>query len=212
MKLFIVIALILIGPLCRNIKVQTETSVPVTDTTKSESIPSVNAPNQDSIILETTKQVLTAIKNNDFAKLVTYIHPVSGVRFSPYAYIDTTIDINLKRENFLDVVSKKDVLIWGNYDGSGDTIRLTVDHYFKKFVYDHDFLNAEKTSLNKITGRGNSTNNLEDVYAGCAYTESYFSGFDKKFDGMDWASLRLVYKKYDNRYFLVGIVHDQWTI
>ncbi|MEP6795877.1 MAG: hypothetical protein ABJB16_16235 [Saprospiraceae bacterium] len=212
MKLFIVITLALCMPSCRNIKEQTETSVHAVETIKNESAPTVHEVNQDSVLLETTKQVLTAIKNKDYTTLASYIHPVSGIRFSPYAYIDTVRDITLKSEKFPEEVSKHDVLIWGNYDGSGDTIRLSIDNYFKKFVYDHDFLNAEKTSLNKITGKGNSTNNLEEVYSGCVFTESYFSGFDKKFEGMDWESLRLVYKKYGARYFLVGIVHDQWTI
>ncbi len=211
MKLYTVIALALFAPLCRNIQVQTESGVIPTDTIKRENTSSIDAANKDSIILATTKQVLTAIKDKDYAKLATYIHPIEGIRFTPYAYVDTTRDIYFKREQF-NAVHKQDVLIWGNYDGSGDTIRLSIDDYFNRFVYNHDFLHAEKTSLNKITGKGNSTNNLEEVYSDCVFTESYFSGFDKNVDGMDWASLRLVYKKYDKRYYLVGIVHDQWTI
>lgn len=212
MKLYTTITLLVFVLSCRNIQEQPATNVHVVETIKSESAPIVHEVNQDSVLLETTKKVLTALKNKDYVSLASYIHPVTGVRFSPYSYIDTERDITLKREEFTESVNKKDILIWGNYDGSGDTIRLTIDNYFKKFVYDHDFLNAEKTSLNKIMGKGNSTNNLEEVYSDCAFTESYFSGFDKKFDGMDWESLRLVYKKYGDRYFLVGIVHDQWTI
>lgn len=212
MKLFTIFTLAFFAPLCRNIQEQTDSNVRAVDTIKSESTPLVHEQNKDSALLEITKQVLTALKNKDYSTFASYIHPVSGVRFSPYAYIDTERDITLKRENISEASSKHDILIWGNYDGSGDTIRLSIEKYFAKFVYDHDFLNAEKTSLNKITGKGNSTNNLEEVYAGCVFTESYFSGFDKKVDGMDWESLRLVYKKYDAKYCLVGIVHDQWTI
>lgn len=212
MKLFTVIILVSFLPLWRNIQDITEASVPVVETIKSESIRSVHDANQNSVVLETTKQVLIAIKNKDYTKFASYIHPVSGIRFSPYASIDTTVDIKFSHEKFSEAANKRDELIWGYYDGSGDTIRLSVDNYFNKFVYNHDFLNAEKTSLSKITGKGNSTNNLEEVYSGCVCTESYFSGFDKKYDGMDWESLRLVYKKYGARYLLVGIVHDQWTI
>jgi hypothetical protein len=42
--------------------------------------------------------------------------------------------------------------------------------------------------------------------------EYHFSGFDKKFEGMDWASLKLVFENSNNEWYLVGIVHDQWTI
>ncbi len=63
-----------------------------------------------------------------------------------------------------------------------------------------------------MIGSSNSLNNLETVYNGCNFTESYFSGFDKKFEGMDWSSLRLVFKKHLDRFYLIAIVHDKWTI
>ncbi|MGB3079847.1 MAG: hypothetical protein WBB31_12260 [Saprospiraceae bacterium] len=212
MKLYTVIILTSFVPLWRNLQLRTEARLPVVEMVKSESIPSVHDLNQNSVVLETTKQVLIAIKSKDYTKFASYIHPVSGIRFSPYAYIDTTVDIKFSREKFTEATGKQDILVWGYYDGSGDTIRLSIGNYFDRFVYNHDFLNAEKTSLIKLTGKENSSNNLEEVYSGCVCTESYFSGFDKKVDGMDWESLRLIYKKYGARYFLVGIVHDQWTI
>ncbi len=88
---------------------------------------------------------------------------------------------------------------------------MTFEEYFARFVYNADFLNAEKSSVNEMIGGGTTTNNLVEIYKGCAFTESYFSGFDKKFDGMDWCSLRLVFKKYEGKFYLVGVVHDEWT-
>jgi hypothetical protein len=41
--------------------------------------------------------------------------------------------------------------------------------------------------------------------------EYYFPGFDLQLQGMDWRSLRLVFTLYDNTWYLVGIIHDQWT-
>jgi len=29
---------------------------------------------------------------------------------------------------------------------------------------------------------------------------------------MDWRSLKLVFKKYEDRFYLVGIIHSEWTI
>ena len=46
--------------------------------------------------------------------------------------------------------------------------------------------------------------------------EAHFPGFDKKFGGMDWESLRLVFEEVatdgGSELMLVGIVHDEWTI
>jgi hypothetical protein len=168
--------------------------------------------NKDSLIFELTNQIMASIKVKDFKKFSEFIHPISGVRFSPYSFIDTSANVKLTTVTLIEQINKQTKLVWGSFDGSGDIIQLTIEEYFNRFVYNADFINAEKKSINKMIGRGNTINNLESIYNGCDYTESYFSGFDKKFEGMDWCCLRLVFKKYNDKYYLVGIVHDQWTI
>jgi hypothetical protein len=175
------------------------------------SSPSPKPIDKEALILELSKKVLTSIKTKDYKKLTEFIHPTSGVRFSPYAYIDTITHLKFSKAQLLQEIKTKNKLDWGNYDGSGDTILLTIEDYFSKFVYNADFLNAEKTSWNKMIGGGNSLNNLETVYKDCDYVESYFSGFDKKYEGMDWCCLRLVFKKHLDKFYLITIVHDQWT-
>ncbi|MBZ0204542.1 MAG: hypothetical protein IT281_07690 [Ignavibacteria bacterium] len=168
----------------------------------------------DSSVLKLTAEILEVIKDRNYAELAEFFHPESGVRFSPYAYIDTAVDLVFTKKTFYKQFKTKSSskLIWGYYDGSGDTIRLSIDDYFKKFVYDVDFLNAEITTVNNSSAHGNTINNLAAIYDGLQYTESYFSGFDEKFGGMDWRALRLVYEEYKGKYYLVGIIHDEWTI
>jgi hypothetical protein len=79
-------------------------------------------------------------------------------------------------------------------------------------VYDVDFIKPENFKVNDFIGLGNSLNNLSSVYKDCDFTESHFSGFDEKYGGMDWRSLRLVFKERNKRFYLVGVVHDEWTI
>jgi hypothetical protein len=168
--------------------------------------------NKDSIILELTTQVLTSIKNSDFDVFSKFIHPTLGVRFSPYAFIDTLKDVKLTSQEIKDLVKKQIAINWGSYDGSDDIILLNINEYFKKFVYNADYLNSEQKSINIIVRTGNTVNNIDSIYKNCDFTENHFSGIDKKFEGIDWCSLRLVYKKYHDNYYLVGVIHDQWTI
>ena len=107
--------------------------------------------------------------------------------------------------------NKQAKILWGTNDPTDDPINLTIDKYIDEFVYDVDFLHPEKQKINEFIGGGNTQNNLLTVYEGYDFTESYFSGFDKKLDGMDWRSLRLVFKQKDGKYFLIGIVHDSWS-
>jgi len=183
--------------------------------TSAGSIPVArDSTNHDSVAIVLSKQILSALRNNDYETFSQFMHPLSGVRFSPYGYIDTISDIVLKKEELINHfrMEQQQTIKWGDYDGSGEPMLLTIDDYFNKFVYNVDFLHAPQTSLNKMIGSGNSLNNLAAIYTGCDFTEHYFPGFDEKYGGMDWCTLRLVFKMYNSRTYLAGIVHDQWTI
>jgi hypothetical protein len=187
---------------------------------KQSSADTVSIPKQqttiinDSMALQLSKEILTAVKNKDYKKFASFIDSGEGIRLSPYGYIDTANDKTFTTQQFLNYThDEKNVkFTWGVYDGNGEKIVLTIDEYFKKFVYDVDFLNAPQINLNKTVSAGNSLNNIESVYKNYVYVEFYFPGFDKKYEGMDWRSLKLVFKKANDKLNLIAIIHDQWTI
>jgi len=165
-----------------------------------------------AVLTDRSHEVLDALDKKDFSKFAEFIHPEEGVRFSPYGYIDTARDKKFTRKQFLDLAANNKSIVWGVHDGSGEPINLSLTEYFRRFVYDVKFLEPENLTLNKTIASGNSLNNLTTIYPDAQYVESYFSGFDKKYEGMDWRSLRLVFKKKDDTLYLVGVIHDQWTV
>ncbi len=168
--------------------------------------------NKDTILYALTDQLLSAMEAKDYTKVSSFFHPVSGVRFSPYTYIDTLANITLTKESFIEHLKKQTKISWGSFNGSGEDIFMTVEQYFNRFVYNANYLKESQKSLNKIIGKGNTLNNIGIIYKDCDFIECYIPGVDKNLDGMDWCSLRLVYKKHQGQYFLAGLVHDQWTI
>ncbi len=170
------------------------------------------AANKDSVLKGLTKQVLTLIKQKNYKALDGFIHDEKGIRLSPYAFVSSS-DKKFSRAQFLDLFgkNKSKKYTWGTYDGTGDPIVLTAPEYFSKFVYDANFLHPEKLEVNRSVGAGNTTNNIKEFYNQEDFTESYFSN-SKKTDGLPWKSVRLVFKEINGKYYLVGIVHDQWTI
>jgi hypothetical protein len=184
-----------------------------TDTAKIE----VNTSNKsvagnDTSLLSLTDTILNLLKNRDYNHLAQFIHPQLGVRFSPYGIVDTAKNIKLSAQQLVELSNNKKTIKWGTFEGSGEPINLNIDDYFKKVVYDVDFINAEKKSVNKIIGADSTASNIASIYPGCDFVQFYFSGFKKQYQGMDWKSLVLVYKRTDTKPFLVAIVHNQFKI
>jgi hypothetical protein len=167
-----------------------------------------------AVIEKRIKETIDAMMQKDMVKLAKLVHPEKGVQFSPYAYVDTTKNVRVKAADLAALWKDAKKINWGELDGSGSPIELTFAEYFQKFVYDHDFAKAPKIGYNKIIGKSTTTNNLFTVYPKDKFitVEYHFEGFDKKFAGQDWASLRLVYENTGADWFLVAVVHDQWTV
>jgi len=164
------------------------------------------------LLMNVSEEILKHFKTRNYEKIALFIHPKNGLRFSPYAHIDTTKDKVLSAAQFLQRVKQNDRINWNSsWDGEKPEL-LTIDGYFKKFVYDVDFLNAKLKSINQYHSQGTDLNNITEVYPGCSVVEFFFPGFDEKYGGHDFRGLRLVYKMQNNRPYLVGIVHDEWTI
>lgn len=154
--------------------------------------------------------ILNSIKNKNYKVIADYIHPVDGIRFSPYGYIDSA-DLKFDSAAFITSANSNDKFIWGTSAGSGEPIQLTFNEYFSEFLYDANFLQPEKFSIDTLSSRSNYPYPFQDFYHNTHFTESYFSGFDEKYEGMDWRSLILVIRKFEDRFYVCGILHDEWT-
>jgi hypothetical protein len=184
---------------------------------QTQTSPAPSPAEAEKIIGSRAKEVILALKRRDVRKLSSFVHVKRGLRFSPYPYVTMTgenRDLEFTKKQVKSLLATNKRYAWGAYDGSGKPIRLTAAAYFKRFVYDQDFANAKQISFNgPILGQGNVTNNIHEAYLpGAIVVEYHFSGFDPKREGMDWRSLWLVFENRDHKWYLVGIVHGDWTI
>ena len=163
-------------------------------------------------LLATAVAVVELIDDADFDAVADYIHPVDGVRFSPYGHVDTDNHLVFSDSDLAGIMQSNEQYTWGAFDGTGDPIDKTFAEYYDRFIYDAEFANPELIGNDTIIGTGNTLINLDDVYPDASFVEFHFSGFDPQYDGMDWRSLRLVFEEDNGNWQLVGIVHDEWTI
>ena len=163
-------------------------------------------------VRELGKTVLESFRDRDMQRLSAAIHPDKKVRFTPYSYISINEDMTFTAEEIKNAMNDTKVYTWGAYDGIGDPINLIFKDYLSRFVYDKDFIDAPETGYNRSIAVGNTINNVFETYPEGIVIEYHFPNFDPEFIGMDWKSLRLVFEEKDGNWYLVGVVHDEWTI
>lgn len=165
----------------------------------------------DTSFIDFTNNVLDLLDNNNLSELANQFHPEKGCRFVPYTFMDDENQV-FSTSEFQDEITHNQVLRWGEFDGSGEPIDYTIKDYFKRFVYDVNYKDkASDIHINENLAFSNTLNNIEEFYPDAQYIELYYEG-STEYEGMDWSSLILYIETFEEKYYLVGIVHNQWTI
>ncbi len=157
------------------------------------------------------EQVLQALGKHSGPALAPFVDPAKGVRLSPYAQVDTDADVVLTRADLQNQAGLTKLRKWGSYDGSGLPIRMSFAAYSRKFIYDRDFLHAPQTAFNGTLEKGSTAINYQEAYPDAISVEYYFPPPTDSAAAPKWASLRLLFQQHEKQWFLVGIVHNQWT-
>ena len=164
------------------------------------------------IIEMTASRAVQALKSRDMNELSKLVHPVKAVRFSPYAFLDVKADVRFTAATIRGALADSKPRVRGRYDGSGKPIRLSFSEYYKRFVYDRDFAHAPEIFYNRTQeSLGNTHDNSREEYPEAIIVEFHVPGAAGQEDS-GFRGLRLVFEQYRDAWYLVHIVHDEWTI
>ncbi len=166
----------------------------------------------DQLLLERAGQVLEALKAQDYAALSGLVHPVHGVTFTPYSTVDSSCDLELNRRQIAALGWDDTTYLWGVSDGSGDPIQITGAQYFQRYVFNADYTTAPNVSVDQVGISGNALENVAEAYPEGRFVEYCFPGIDPELNGFDWCSLKLVFEVWENQWYLVGMIHGEWTV
>ena len=179
---------------------------------------SPQAPPAESSGLETdlrdaAQQVLSAFKVKDGQQLAQLVHPEKGVRFTPYTYVDLAQDRVFTRSEIADFWKDQTSYFWGVVDGTDDErIDLTPGQYVGRYVLDRDF--APPALLGADADRtigANVTNAAEAYPEGHQVAFSWEPPPGKGDPGYDTSILRFVFEPEDGGWYLVAVIHNEWT-
>ena len=180
-------------------------------------LPATEAPSEldkadNALLLERTVAVLAALKAQDYSTLSTLIHPEKGVTLTPYSTVSADCDRTMAPKDVAAMASDSSDYVWGVMDGSGGPIRATCQKYFVRYGFNADYTQAPMIGIDTVLMQGNALENASSAYTDGRFVEFHFPGLDPKMEGYDWCSLKLVMEPYGNQWFLVGLIHSEWTV
>jgi hypothetical protein len=167
-------------------------------------------PTEQAQVQALATQVVEALRRKDLRRVARHVHPEQGLRCSPYAFVDLEQDRVLSPREVSNLLRDRRRYTWGAEDGTGDPLTLTGAQYFRRFIYDRDFARAPRTSVNEPLGQGNTRNNGAEVYPEAVVIEYHFPPSAE--DAYGWRSLRLVFTRIDDAWYLRGLIHDAPTV
>jgi hypothetical protein len=183
-----------------------------TETAKKDSIPKIQEPvklSKNELLKDLNNEILASLKSKDYDRFSEFIHPQKGIRFSMYAYVQPEKNKHFTREEFIKYIPMRTRFTWGEKDGTGDLLIISLKDYLEKWVFKRDFTKSE-FYLNEFKGTGNSLNNLKKIYPNLNFTENFIPG-SEKYGGMDWNALRFVFEEFQGEYYIVAVINDEWT-
>lgn len=163
-------------------------------------------------LLQVAYTTLSALEKEDFTTLSTLIHPEQGVRFTPYSYVDKDMDLIFTASQVKNALEDNTTYCWGVYDGSGFSMNLTMEEYFQQFVVPVKYSIAPHVAIDTVLITGNALENIVEAYPEERFVDFSFRSIDPEFGGLDWTSLKLVFQLDEDGWYLVAVVHSQWTI
>ncbi len=133
------------------------------------------------------------------------IHPKKGVIMTWNISFGGKEDIVFTKSDikrYIDNPSKK--IFWGYSNGKGDKIYFSLNDYMSKLTRPIDISKIEK--LKNLKGFHCSPKSE------CKAYEVFWIDEHSKTKDYDWQGLVVVLKKYHDKWYVVGLLRDRWTI
>ena len=183
---------------------------PVTATATATPRPSASADVATTVRARASAAV-AALKAKDFTALAAMAHPTKGVRFSPYAFVDTARHVVLDAATIRLGFANTKTYLWGHTSGKGDAMEWNFERYYTLQIYNKDYAASTDIGYDRHLPRGNSNDNSATAYPQ-GHSVDYYLPSANPNTTLDWGGLRLVFEEQGGTWYLVGVIHDEWTI
>lgn len=164
---------------------------------------------QRAILEKLALEIIGLVENQNFEALSTYAHPEKEVRFSMYLYVDEFRHPVFSREQVASFGKDETVYYWnsGKYFGDG-CYEDTVANHWTRYISPK---NPEPAWRMLLEGEKHNSDSIDNFWL--IYPEGYHIDFCREGETvLAWKLLRFGFEiAEDGNYYLIVIIHDEWT-
>lgn len=163
---------------------------------------------QDSVparrrVISFTKALRTL---SDAEKITSYIHPKKGVIMTWNVLFGGKEDLHFKKSDIKNAyLNKRKKIYWGKSYGKGDDVFMSL----------HDYMAMLTRPISAIT----RIEKLKEAKGfkclspkKCRAYEVVWINRDSSTKEYDWLGLVVILEKFKNEWYVVGVLHDRWTV
>lgn len=167
-----------------------------------------NSEASNASLLNEATGVLELLRTEDYSSLSGKVDPEEGITFTAYSTVNFSSDLHFTQEEFKAALNSSGEYIWGVDQASGDPLRMTASEYLSDFLWDTDYSAAPEIGIDLVIFQGSAQEeNVIEAYPDCRVVD--FSVPSQTAEGAGFYSLKLVFHRTGEEWYLRGIVHSK---
>ena len=152
--------------------------------------------------MSSAENFLKALRSKNLSKIKSYIHPIKGIEITNKLFFSEAGSIHFSRKSFARSYKSNSKLNWGRSYGRGNMVKKGLKSLLAQFTRPIYRISKVKI-LNRLKGFS-GVGNLKGY-------EFYWQGRGKE-AAYNWQGIVVIVQKYHDKWYIVGLLRDRWTI
>lgn len=172
-------------------------------------------------LVKKSAMLLPLLQKKDFSSLVPFVHPVKGLMIAAQARIEMGDDYPVRTISVTDLprfLENTKKTIWGSRGATGMPIEMTAKDFWEKIMFRRKVTPSLKYTFDTVQATDMNDEGIKEQLQK-RFPGSHFVDYllpevssENVLEYERQASFRLIFEEYQGRWYLVGLMLDQFTI
>jgi len=172
-------------------------------------------------IVKKSENILPLLAKKDFSSLVPFVHPVKGLMIAAQAHIEMDDEYPVRTISVTDLprfLANTKKTIWGSRGVTGKPLEMTAKDFWEKVMFRRTVSSSLKYTFDTVQTTDMNDKGMKEQlqkrFPGSHFVDYLLPEISSE-NVLEYereASFRLIFEEYQGRWYLVGLMLDQFII